>query len=366
VGGTHYYTQALLFHESLTTKPSSDNEDAAIDSATKWPILDATTEEILIELAKVDPVMANRWHPKDRRKIQRSLEIYLQTGRPASEIYAAQRAQPTITQSTDQDTSLDESTDKPSASPSKLRTDTLVLWVHCAPTILTERLNARVDKMLDQGLLEEVRSLSSHASSHPTLDTTSGIFVAIGYKEFLDYNNLLSSPSVAPSTSEDTNPAPFKEETKALAEAMERTKAATRQYSKRQTRWIRIKLLSALASSNATRHSFVLDGTDLATYSSTVTATGLDLVSKFLAGEMLPEPRSLSEAAGEVFGDGNGDGKGVGRGIGDAVGRYEKQYCEICDMTAVTESDWRQHMASKRHKVMSRKKRDAEREMTKD
>jgi len=369
VGGTHYYTQALLFHESLTTQSSSDNEDAATDSATKWPILDASTEEILSELAKVDPIMANRWHPKDRRKIRRSLEIYLQTGRPASEIYAAQRAQPSDSQS-DQDPSLDQNTATPAASTSKLRTNTLVLWVHCAPSTLSERLNARVDKMLIQGLLEEVHSLSSYASSHPTLDTSSGIFVAIGYKEFLTYNNLLQSPyAKSPSTSKDTDPSNSKEQAKALAEAIDRTKAATRQYSKRQTRWIRIKLLSALASSNASRNFFLLDGTDLAKHPFTITATGLDLVSKFLDGQTLPEPKSLSEAAEEIFardGDASGDGRGVGRGIGDAVGRFEKQRCEICDMTAVTESDWRQHMASKRHKVMSRKRRDAERGFPRD
>jgi len=361
VGGTHYYTQALLFHESLATHSSPDNEDVATDSASKWPILDGATEDILSELAKVDPVMANRWHPKDRRKIRRSLEIYLQTGGPASEIYAAQRAESSTSQVIDQGSSPHHETDTAATSNSKLRTDTLVLWVHCGPTTLPDRLNNRVDKMLTQGLLDEVHTLSAYAAENPSLDKTSGIFIAIGYKEFLAYNDLLSrsSDSAAPSASEDSNPSTSIEEAKALAEAVECTKAATRQYSKRQTRWIRIKLLSALASSNAAHKFFLLDGTDLAAYPSTVTATGLDLVSKFLSGETLPEPRSLSAAAEEVFGA-DGDGNMSGKGIGDAIGIFEKQHCGICDMTAVTESDWRQHMASKKHKVLSRKKREAD------
>ncbi|GAB7339282.1 hypothetical protein MBLNU457_5936t1 [Dothideomycetes sp. NU457] len=353
VGGTHYYTQALLFHESLASNAGVDDEDAAIDSATKWPILDASTEDILSELARVDPVMANRWHPKDRRKIRRSLEIYLQTGRPASEIYAAQRTESSVTVSVDQELSIDHETDTAATSNSKLRTDTLVLWVHCDSATLPDRLNGRVDKMLTQGLLDEVRALSCYAAENPTLDKTSGIFIAIGYKEFLAYNDLLSK-STDTATSVTAG-----EEAKALTEAIERTKAATRQYSKRQTRWIRIKLLSALASSNVARNFFLLDGTDLAAYPCTVTATGLDLVFKFLAGETLPEPRSLGTAAEEVFG-GDKDGSMLGRGIGDAIGMFEKQHCGICDMTAVTESDWRQHMASKRHKVLSRKKREAD------
>lgn len=49
------------------------------------------TQELLTRLQKVDPIMANRWHPSDRRKIIRSLQIYYQTGRPQSEIIKEQQ-----------------------------------------------------------------------------------------------------------------------------------------------------------------------------------------------------------------------------------------------------------------------------------
>jgi tRNA dimethylallyltransferase len=94
VGGTHYYTQAVLFHKTIL--PSDQELDAASDDSAeeeKFPILEASTEEMLQKLREVDPVMAERWHPNERRKIRRSLQIYLQTGRRASDEEATHRDQ---------------------------------------------------------------------------------------------------------------------------------------------------------------------------------------------------------------------------------------------------------------------------------
>src|SRR5436190_11089962 len=96
VGGTHYYTQSVLFNGSLLDKgePEPEEDDQlSIPVSERWPILEASPGEILQKLREVDPVMAARWHPNETRKIRRSLEIYLQTGRPASEIYQEQRRQ---------------------------------------------------------------------------------------------------------------------------------------------------------------------------------------------------------------------------------------------------------------------------------
>ena len=81
-------------------------EDVSGYQHSRWPILDSPTEEIHAELRKVDPLMAARWHPKDRRHIQRSLEIWLQTGRKASEVYEEQKKRKEET-SADVDENLD-------------------------------------------------------------------------------------------------------------------------------------------------------------------------------------------------------------------------------------------------------------------
>ena len=99
VGGTHYYTQSLLFRDRLaeaeedgeggeSKKDHHEAQGPIEDLEDKYPILKESTENLLERLQDVDPVMAERWHPNDRRNIQRSLEIYLQTGRKSSDIYA--------------------------------------------------------------------------------------------------------------------------------------------------------------------------------------------------------------------------------------------------------------------------------------
>ncbi|GKT84538.1 tRNA isopentenyltransferase [Colletotrichum tofieldiae] len=94
VGGTHYYTNALLFEDTLVGADDEKPRDSDVkldDDTSSFPILNEPTDVILAKLREVDPVMADRWHPNDRRKISRSLQIYLQHGRPASAIYAEQR-----------------------------------------------------------------------------------------------------------------------------------------------------------------------------------------------------------------------------------------------------------------------------------
>ncbi|KAI4788202.1 tRNA isopentenyltransferase-like protein, partial [Aureobasidium sp. EXF-8845] len=219
VGGTHYYTQSLLFHDALANK-SQDEEP--VQNAERLAVLEEPTEVLLAKLREVDPVMADRWHPNDRRKIQRSLEIWLQTGRKASDIYEEQR---TRRETAGQEVLSDDTQDA-----SLLRMRTLVLWVAAQSDMLSKRLDTRVDKMVTQGLLDEVSTLSdfydSRIADGESIDTTRGIWVAIGYKEFLDYQAALRKG--------DTSPTQL---SKLLAQAIEKTKAGTRQYAKRQIRW---------------------------------------------------------------------------------------------------------------------------------
>ncbi|KTW28653.1 tRNA dimethylallyltransferase [Pneumocystis jirovecii RU7] len=108
VGGTHYYTQAVLFKNTLLTNqqniehssPSGFSEVPIVDerdpnkdisglsSLSKLSLL--STSELYARLKALDPVVAQRWHPHDRRRIQRSLEICLSTGQRPSDLYRAQ------------------------------------------------------------------------------------------------------------------------------------------------------------------------------------------------------------------------------------------------------------------------------------
>lgn len=338
VGGTHYYTQSLLFRDRLAERDEEQNRNEFVEStADKWPILQESTETLLAELKRVDPAMAERWHPNDRRKIQRSLEIYLQTGRKASDIYTEQR----------QRRKSEGEDDAQSAGADSMRFPTLMFWVNAEPDTLRQRLDDRVDKMLDSGLLEEVSTLNDFSNAEMargnTPDHTRGIWVSIGYKEFRDYSVALGKKVRDERLLEVLK-----------SEALEKTKIATRQYSKRQLKWIRIKLVNALLEAKLSGQLYLLDGSDVASYHQTVVQPALDLTKQFLQAEDMPLPEALSPLAADLL---------VPKREYDLAARPElwmKQHCTACNVTCVTPLQWQQHTRSKTHKKLVSKQKLAE------
>ncbi|MBQ2061106.1 MAG: tRNA (adenosine(37)-N6)-dimethylallyltransferase MiaA [Oscillospiraceae bacterium] len=143
---------------------------------------------LLEELRQIDPEAAAKLHLKDEKRIIRALEVWQETGE-------------TIT---DHDRRTRE------APP---RYDAVYIGLDFADRQdLRRRIDARVDKMVEQGLLDEVRFLLS-AGLPP--DATA--LQAIGYKQFL-----------AVDRGEITT-----------AQAVEEVKLRSRQYAKRQLTWLR-------------------------------------------------------------------------------------------------------------------------------
>jgi len=335
VGGTHYYIQSLLFHDNLATNssfpsPSNVPVNDKVDDVEPHAILSAPTTDVLSELRRVDPVMANRWHPNDRRKIQRSLEIYLNTGRRASEVYAEQHSKLAML-------------DKIDGTTSGLRDDALILWVHCDENILAARLDSRVDKMVKRGLLDEVKQLAAYQTDHiEDVDTTSGIWISIGYKEFLSYIKYIMDQD----ETEEQHKTSL-EARKLFDEAVERTKISTRQYAKRQLKWIRIKLMNAVqdeAKDNNRKapNLFVLNGDNIADFRSEVMNKAETVVQAFLESQDMPSPESINPLA-----------SGLLKPKRKLAQDWERKHCEICAVDLLTESSWSLHMSSRRHKKLS-------------
>ncbi|KAF3010008.1 hypothetical protein E8E13_011404 [Curvularia kusanoi] len=326
VGGTHYYTQSLLFKDALSKEPALDlNENSE-----HFPILDQPTSVILEKLREVDPVMADRWHPNESRKIQRSLEIYLRTGKPASQVYDEQRIKREIEQNTAEADLAESSTG--------LRYPTLMFWVYANKDVLYPRLDGRVDKMLAKGLLGEVDELTRfrteyEARTGSSVDQSRGIWVSIGYKEFLGYQSALADSSLPPEELERQKIA-----------AIEKTQAATRQYANRQLKWIRIKLLNALFGAGCKSNTFLVDGSDLSKWEEQVIQPATTITDNFLSGQHLPEPPSLSAAAAEnLTPKRNYD-------LGQRPDLWKKKVCEACGTVSITENEWKQHGQSRAHR----------------
>jgi tRNA dimethylallyltransferase len=335
VGGTHYYTQSLLFEDSLLRNQAEGGEQENTEFSNeeiveKFPILAGPTEIMIERLREVDPVMADRWHPKDRRKIRRSLEIFLTTGKKASDFYAEQKER-----------RLHGKVENGISTNLVGDGSTLLFWVHAESETLKQRLNTRVDKMLDAGLLDEVKSmevfLNQQSNAGISVDQTRGIWVSIGWKEFQLYLKPLEAGTAS---QEDID--------KFYDLSIEQTKAATRQYAKRQVRWIRLTLMPALADENALDKLYLLDGTDISQWTEAVSQPAIDVAARFLEGSELPPPHELSGAAQQILAPTDG--------LDEKPDVWFRQECGICRMVAVNDVQWQTHLKSRRHRALVKKK----------
>lgn len=350
VGGTHYYIQALLFRDAILGEATQDLVTEQPLEHT-WPILQASKEKMLEELQKVDPVMAARWHPNDKRKIKRSLEIYLTTGNKASDIYEQQQKQkhdctllqlrPTSHKGT---TAEHKNQNVPPHTNSSLLFDTLIFWTHVDSSILNPRLDERVDSMISGGLVAEVQSMFSYLreleSRGDELDQTSGVWTAIGYKQFLPY--LLSSQATDTDSDKTINTTKLEE---LKEEGIQRTKIDTRQCAKGQIKWIRNLLLRALEADHLDKTLYLLNAADSCVQSCSAQAVAHDITEMFLKGATLPLPKTISKTAEQML---------VAREKDNLYARY----CNFCDKTMMTGAQWIGHVKSKRHLSAVKPKKD--------
>ncbi len=182
VGGTGLYVDNFLNSVELTEyELSMDIREKLLRRADE-----EGTEKLYEELKAIDPEAAKRINPNDKKRIIRAHELYEATGVTITQQNEASRLNPT---------------------PYKA----CVIGLNAVDRdVLYSRINLRVDKMADAGLLEETKNFYSKY----TPDTAGQ---AIGYKELLPYLN----------------------GEKSLEECLENLKMATRRYAKRQLTWFR-------------------------------------------------------------------------------------------------------------------------------
>jgi tRNA dimethylallyltransferase len=196
VGGTMLYWRALA-HGLSNMPPASPEIRAEIESrAAKlgWPAIHD-------ELREVDPETAARLEKNDTQRVQRALEIYLQSGKPMSEWLQEQpkdsgRGEP------DNSTNGD--------APLKLR---LISIEPSDRSVLHDRIAKRFEVMMAEGFLDEMKALHQNPRLHPDLPSMR----AVGYRQAWDYldGNITAQ------------------------EFQDQAIAATRQLAKRQLTWLR-------------------------------------------------------------------------------------------------------------------------------
>jgi tRNA dimethylallyltransferase len=183
VGGTMLYYKALV--SGLDSLPGADREVRnSIDEKAKalgWPALHA-------ELAKVDPKAAGRIMPNDAQRIQRALEVYRLSGQPISSLQKG----------------------APASLPFELKAFAIMPKNRVD---LHRRIAERFDRMLKEGLIEEVEALRKRHA----LNARTPSMRCVGYRQVWNF--------LENKTSRD--------------ELRNAALAATRQLAKRQMTWLR-------------------------------------------------------------------------------------------------------------------------------
>lgn len=150
VGGTGLYLKALMDGLSLGGAGGDERLRAELNALADEP---GGKERLHARLAAVDPETAARLHPNDRRRVIRAIEVYEQTGAPMScQNHAAQER------------------------PFRV----LPLALDWPRELLYARLETRVHRMMEMGLLSEVRALLESGVA-PAAQSMQGI----GYKELI-------------------------------------------------------------------------------------------------------------------------------------------------------------------------------------
>ena len=182
VGGTGLYVDALVKN---ITYPEIEI-DLKYREQLEKDIQDNGLEELYKQAVKIDEQAMKNISKNDKKRIMRVLEIYHQTGKTKTQLEAESRLVP---------------------PPYEY----IVFAIDMDREKLYERINKRVDIMMEQGLIQEVNDLINKYTEFPTA------MQGLGYKEVVEY--------IEGKTTKD--------------EMIEKLKMETRHYAKRQLTWFR-------------------------------------------------------------------------------------------------------------------------------
>ena len=152
VGGTGLYVDSLIYPYTL----GGNDFDSKIRSTLERELIDRGSKSLHDELTLIDPIDASKIHPNNTRRLIRALEIFRTTGKSKTDRVNAKSLQYVV------DMNI-------------ITSDREVLY---------DKINLRVDKMYNEGLLNEVKTLLALGYN---FDMQS--MQAIGYKEFAEYFN---------------------------------------------------------------------------------------------------------------------------------------------------------------------------------
>ena len=182
VGGTGLYIDSLIYGIDFPEEEFDEKYRKHLELIAEKEGL----EKLYKEACKIDSKAMEKISPNDKKRIIRVLEIYNKTGKTKTEQEIESRK-------------------------NSVKYNYFVFVINMERQVLYERINKRVDQMVEQGLIEEVKSILLKYKTFPTA------MQGLGYKEVVEYLK--------------------KKTTK--EEMIEKIKLETRHYAKRQLTWFR-------------------------------------------------------------------------------------------------------------------------------
>jgi len=270
-----------------------------------------STTDLYHLLQSLDPQRASMLHRAERRKIWRSLQVLKKTGKKHSDVLGEQG-----------EIGMGGCLRFP-----KERICLIEVWSEQA--VLDERCDARVEKMMERGLVAELEDFherfnkereavrASKHSDEMVPDYHKGIWQSIGFKEFHPYLQL----------SDDERQS--KEGLELFNLGVKLMKIATRQYARRQVKWMRRFLISKRDPPPYYR----VDSTDPEQWQHRVYSPAEAILTAILEGrEVEEEPLPLIE-----------------KDIETLVDERRVFHCDICDRDLKGSTQFKRHMNSKPH-----------------
>lgn len=183
-GGTGFYLQSLLYDIDFS---ESEGENTEKRQELYRELEELGPEKFHEKLKDIDPVSYEKIHPNNTMRVVRAIEFYNETHTPISAHNEEQRKRESVYNSAF--FVLNDTREK-----------------------VYERIDRRVDKMMEKGLVDEVKGLKAEG-----LTTANISMLGLGYKEILDYL----------------------EKNITLEEAVSKIKQGTRHFAKRQVTWFK-------------------------------------------------------------------------------------------------------------------------------
>ena len=182
VGGTGLYIDALIYGMEFQEEEFDEKYREELNNIAENEGL----EKLYAEAVKIDPIAMEKISKNDKKRIIRVLEIYHKTGKTKTEQEKESRK-------------------------NGVKYNYHVFAIDMERAFLYDRINKRVDMMINEGLIEEVKNILEKYKKFPTA------MQGLGYKEVIEYID-------GKITKE---------------EMIEKIKKETRHYAKRQLTWFR-------------------------------------------------------------------------------------------------------------------------------